>query len=92
VNGTISLDGWRLEHFNKELFWEEPPEGLYEVDVGLRQPQSNGGGMNMMAFSDMNSDKYTDIVTVNDARTEFTVHLFEPTRKMFTIQKTVKPS
>lgn len=48
LNGTISLDGWRLDHFNKELFWEEPPEGsvtkkmykmhlgLYEVDVGLR--------------------------------------------------------
>ena len=27
MNGTVSLDGWRLEHFNKELFWEEPPEG-----------------------------------------------------------------
>jgi len=50
VNGSISLDGWRLDHFNKELFWEEPPEGsltkqlfindlqigLYEVDVGLK--------------------------------------------------------
>ncbi len=28
MNGTISLDGWRLDHFNKELFWEEPPEGI----------------------------------------------------------------
>ena len=27
MNGTVSLDGWRLDHFNKELFWEEPPEG-----------------------------------------------------------------
>jgi hypothetical protein len=27
INGTISVDGWRLDHFNKELFWEEPPEG-----------------------------------------------------------------
>ena len=27
-NGTISVDGWRLDHFNKELFWEEPPEGI----------------------------------------------------------------
>ena len=29
MNGTISLDGWRLDHFNKELFWEEPPEGIF---------------------------------------------------------------
>ena len=28
MNGTVSLDGWRLDHFNKELFWEEPPEGI----------------------------------------------------------------
>jgi hypothetical protein len=28
INGTISVDGWRLDHFNKELFWEEPPEGM----------------------------------------------------------------
>ncbi len=27
INGSISVDGWRLDHFNKELFWEEPPEG-----------------------------------------------------------------
>jgi hypothetical protein len=92
-NGTITLDGWRLEHFNKELFWEEPPEGktdlyytayigLYEVDVGLRQPASSAG-LNMMAYEDMNGDKYTDIVTVNDEKNEFTVHLFEPAKKMF---------
>jgi hypothetical protein len=22
------IKGWRLDHFNKELFWEEPPEGI----------------------------------------------------------------
>jgi hypothetical protein len=40
----------------------------------------------------MNGDKYTDIITINDAKTEFTVHLFEPTKKMFMFQKTVKPT
>lgn len=32
INGTISVDGWRLDHFNKELFWEEPPEGMSRID------------------------------------------------------------
>lgn len=40
-------------------------KGLYEVDVGLRLNQSD----NIMVFADLNNDKYTDIVTVNDART-----------------------
>ena len=26
INGTNG-NFWRLDHFNKELFWEEPPEG-----------------------------------------------------------------
>jgi len=26
INGTNG-NSWRLDHFNKELFWEEPPEG-----------------------------------------------------------------
>lgn len=45
-----------------------------------------------MAFEDMNGDKYTDMITVNDAKTEFTMHLFESSKKMFLFQKTVKPS
>lgn len=65
--------------------------GLYEVDVGLRQPSAGLSGLNIMAYEDMNGDKYTDIITVNDAKTEFTMHLFEPAKKMFLFQKTVKP-
>ena len=36
MNGTVSLDGWRLEHFNKELFWEEPPEGTFLKIINFR--------------------------------------------------------
>ncbi len=36
MNGTVSLDGWRLEHFNKELFWEEPPEGTVKTIIIFR--------------------------------------------------------
>lgn len=45
-----------------------------------------------MAFADMNNDKYTDIVTVNDQKTSFTIHLFDPVKKMFLYQKTFKPA
>ena len=44
-----------------------------------------------MAFSDINNDKYTDIITVNDARTTFTVHIFDVLRNMFLLQKTFRP-
>ena len=64
---------------------------MYEVDVGLKQPIAGSSGLNIMAYEDMNGDKYTDIITVNDAKTEFTMHLFEPSKKMFLFQKTVKP-
>lgn len=30
-----------------------------------------------MAFSDINNDKYTDIISINDAKTTFTVHIFD---------------
>jgi hypothetical protein len=42
---------------------------LYEVDVGLKQPSAGLSGLNIMAYEDMNGDKYTDIITVNDAKT-----------------------
>jgi hypothetical protein len=79
------LPPWRLDHFNKDLFWEEPLEGLYEVDVGIRPPPVESGetGNNLMAFADLNNDKYTDIITVSDGRTAFTIHLYEPLKKMF---------
>jgi hypothetical protein len=67
--------------------------GLYEVDVGLRQPLLlEESGTNLMAFADLNSDKYTDIVSVSDSKQSFTVHFFEPLKKMFVYQKTVKPN
>ena len=63
------------------------------MDVGLRQPLLlEESGTNLMAFADLNSDKYTDIVTVSDSKQSFTVHFFEPLKKMFVYQKTVKPN
>lgn len=63
------------------------------MDVGLRQPLLHEeAGTNLMAFADLNSDKYTDIVTVSDSKQSFTVNFFEPLKKMFVYQKTVKPN
>ena len=54
------------------------------MDVGLRQPLLiEEAGTNLMAFADLNNDKYTDIVTVSDTRQSFTVHFYEPLKKMF---------
>jgi hypothetical protein len=82
---------WRLDNFNKDLFWEEPAEGLYEVDVGLRSGGGSNEGMLLQVFADLNNDKYTDMVAVNDARTAFTAHIYDPTRKIFNQEKSVKP-
>ena len=56
--------------------------GLYEVDVGLRAPEGESGN-HLSAFADINNDRYTDIITINEAKTVFTVHLYEPAKKMF---------
>jgi hypothetical protein len=46
----------------------------------------------LSTFADINNDRYTDIITINEAKTTFTVHIFEPPKKMFVFQKTYKPS
>ena len=56
--------------------------GLYEVDVGLRAAEGEVGN-HLQTFADLNNDRYTDIITINDAKTLFTVHLYEPLKKMF---------
>lgn len=40
-------------------------------------------GKHLMAFSDINNDKYTDIITVNGAKNLFTVHIFDTMKNMF---------
>ena len=63
-----------LTEFSRQLFWEEPPEGLFEVEVGLNKPDLGSG--DLMAFADLNSDKYTDIITVSDDKKSFSIHIF----------------
>lgn len=65
--------------------------GLYEVDVGLRASEGEQGS-HLSVFADLNNDRYTDIITVSEGKSSFTVHLFEPAKKMFVFQKSYKPS
>ena len=65
--------------------------GLYEVDVGLRTSEGEQGN-HLSTFADLNNDRYTDIITISEGKSSFTVHLFDPTKKMFVFQKTYKPS
>jgi len=75
-----------LTNFDKHMFWEEPKEGLYEIDVGLNATDKAGSG-HIMAFADLNSDKYTDIITVNEpgknGTASFSVHLFDTSKQAF---------
>lgn len=54
------------------MFWDEPQEGLFEVEVGLQ----NLTNQHLMVFADMNSDKYTDIITIDSEGKSFSIYLF----------------
>ena len=77
-----------LTSFSKEMFWDEPPEGLFNVDVGLQ----NLTNEHLMAFADLNADKYTDVVTVGSTGKTFEVYMFDTKTSKFMHTKTVTPS
>ena len=66
--------------FEPAYFESSPPEGLYNVDVGLSELNDFG---HLQTFADMNSDKYTDMVTVNGGNQVF-IHVYDTLTKMFT--------
>jgi hypothetical protein len=43
------------------MVWDQPPEGLFQVDIGL----SNLTDFNLNVFADFNADKYTDVAMLN---------------------------
>lgn len=45
-----------------------------------------------MAFADINNDKYTDIITISDDGSSFTVHLFDTLSNLYIHSKTFKPN
>jgi len=57
----IAASNLNLTSFSQEMFWDEPPEGLFEVDVGFEKLKNQ----HLMVFADINADKYTDVVTID---------------------------
>ena len=66
--------------FDTDYFDSSPPEGLYNVDIGLGDRSDFG---HLHNFADLNSDKYTDIVTVMPNSNQVQVHTFDSVHKMF---------
>lgn len=55
---------FQISDFHKQFFWMKPPEGMFEVNVGLY----SGGGLEdqrLMQFADINADMFTDTITVD---------------------------
>ena len=55
------------------MFDESPPEGLYNVDVGL---QTNDFG-HLVAFFDLNSDKFSDMVTLTNGLSTIQINTYD---------------
>ena len=66
--------------FDTQFFESSPPEGLYNVDIGMSDLNDFG---QLQVFADLNSDKYTDMVTVRGGSGIF-IHTYDYFTKMFT--------
>lgn len=67
---------------------------MFEVDIGLQsqatgKPQPNAAasidlkGQELMQFADVNADMFTDIITVDKARTSVIIHIFDTTSSKY---------
>ena len=70
------------------MFWDEPPEGLFEVDVGFQ----NLNNEHLMVFADLNADKYTDVITLDAVSSQaFSIYLFSKHNLTFEFWRKVEP-
>ena len=60
--------------------------GLYEVDIGF---SPEGGYGDILAFADVDSDKFTDMITLNQAGNAIELHLFDSYYKKFVHSNTI---
>lgn len=73
-----------LTAFKADFMEMGPPEGLYQVDLGIGGERNSADFGHIMALADVNSDKFTDIVSLDpDGKT---VHLntYDSLRTTFT--------
>ena len=71
--------------FDTDFFDTAPPEGLYNVDIGMSDVEDFG---HLQAFADMNSDKYTDMISTHKDSNTIIIHTYASMTKMFTFWKT----
>ena len=75
-DAAVSLN---LTSFRKDFFWETQEQGLFEVDVGLLDVSQE----HLTVFADLNADKYTDIVTVDEEQKRLSFYLFSTQKLVF---------
>ena len=68
--------------FDTVLFENPPPEGLYNVDIGVSDINDFG---HLQTFADMNSDKYTDMVAAVSGTNQVRIHTYDSLTKMFAL-------
>lgn len=87
--------GYTLSDFNRQFFWQKPPEGMFQVDIGLNEaikldgwnasmpesqkqvPLPDLHGQYIVQFSDITSDMFTDIITVDKSGKIIIIHIFD---------------
>ena len=89
---SSSQQALNLTAFSREMFWDEPPSGLYEVDVQLFNATNSEVNGHIMAFADLNGDKYTDIITVDEQGSSMTLHMFDMKKSAFDLKRTITPT
>ena len=68
--------------FDSSFLNTAPPEGLYAVDIGAPS-QTKGDFGHLEVFADIDSDKYTDLITVTNEGREIQIYVFDPLGKTF---------
>jgi len=74
-----------ITNFGREFWWDEPPEGLYEIEVGMTNLDNPG---HLVAFADLNADNYSDMITTSEGPganglSSFTIHFFDVKQQSF---------
>ena len=70
-----------LADFHPPLFWNRPQEGFYDVDLSVLDAE--GAGLTLMAIGDVDSDGYSDLVTMTEQGDTFKVHFYDPNTRTF---------
>jgi integrin alpha FG-GAP repeat containing protein 1 len=84
-HGSMAIEGEgpgpvSINEFNSKIFWEKDHQGMVELDLFFSNVTDS---MLIVAVGDMDGDKYSDIITVNQDRSAFRVFLYNSKSKRF---------